>query len=199
MHRINLDQRFEILKTYFECDCDRRDGKKIAFGRNEAPSNQSITNLIKKLRRNGMLVDIKHVSHARPRRTPEAIAAVAENVRMNASTSTRRRCQQLGLSRTTLRMILHKDLGMFAYKVQLVQELKQVDHPQRFRFAEWALNQLNDDPNFARKIIFSDKAHFYLGGYVNKQNCRIWATENPHVAVTKPIHHLKQNIQAQIA
>ena len=25
----------------------------------------------------------------------------------------------------------------------------------------------------------SDKAHFHLGGYVNKQNCRIWVSENP--------------------
>ena len=31
-----------------------------------------------------------------------------------------------------------------------------------------------------KKIIFSDEAHFDLGGYVNKQNCRIWGTENPH-------------------
>ena len=27
--------------------------------------------------------------------------------------------------------------------------------------------------------IFSDEAHFDLGGYVNKQYCRIWGTENP--------------------
>ena len=32
-----------------------------------------------------------------------------------------------------------------------------------------------------KKIIFSDEAHFNLGGYVNKQNCRIWGTENPQV------------------
>ena len=32
----------------------------------------------------------------------------------------------------------------------------------------------------AKKIIFSDEAHFDLGGYVNKQNARIWGTENPH-------------------
>ena len=32
----------------------------------------------------------------------------------------------------------------------------------------------------AKKIIFSDEAQFHLGGYVNKQNCRIWGTENPH-------------------
>ena len=30
------------------------------------------------------------------------------------------------------------------------------------------------------KIILSDEAHFDLGGYVNKQNYRTWATENPH-------------------
>ena len=29
------------------------------------------------------------------------------------------------------------------------------------------------------KIIFSDKVHFDFGGYVNKQNCLIWGTENP--------------------
>ena len=28
-----------------------------------------------------------------------------------------------------------------------------------------------------KKIIFSDEAHFDLGGYVNKQNCRIWCIE----------------------
>ena len=31
-----------------------------------------------------------------------------------------------------------------------------------------------------RSIIFSDEAHFDLGWYVNKQNCCIWGTGNPH-------------------
>ena len=25
----------------------------------------------------------------------------------------------------------------------------------------------------------SDEAHVHFGGYVNKQNCRIWGSENP--------------------
>ena len=37
-----------------------------------------------------------------------------------------------------------------------------------------------------KKIMFSDGAHFDLGGYVNKQNCRIWGTENPHTYIDKP-------------
>ena len=29
-----------------------------------------------------------------------------------------------------------------------------------------------------KKIIFSDEAHFDLGGYVNYQNCRIWGRQH---------------------
>ena len=28
--------------------------------------------------------------------------------------------------------------------------------------------------------MMSDEARFHLGGFVNKQNCRIWAQEHPH-------------------
>ena len=41
-------------------------------------------------------------------------------------------------------------------------------------------------PILAKKNIFSDEAHFDLDGYVNKQNCRIWGTENPHAYIEKP-------------
>ena len=38
------------------------------------------------------------------------------------------------------------------------------------------------------KIIFSDEVHFDLGEYVNKQNCRIWGTENLHAYIKKRTH-----------
>ena len=31
-------------------------------------------------------------------------------------------------------------------------------------------------PILAKKIVFSDEAHFDLGGYVKEQDCRIWGT-----------------------
>ena len=46
-------------------------------------------------------------------------------------------------------------------------------------------------PVLAKKIIFSDEVHFELGGYVNKQNCCIWGTENAHayfIDSFKPTH-----------
>ncbi|GFX45241.1 uncharacterized protein TNCV_3432891 [Trichonephila clavipes] len=33
-----------------------------------------------------------------------------------------------------------------------------------------------------------DEVHFWLNGYVNKQNCRIWSEANPQVYVEIPLH-----------
>lgn len=55
-----------------------------------------------------------------PVRSAENISAVAWNMSKNPSTSTCDGSQKLNISRTALRRSLHKDLGMNAYKVQLV-------------------------------------------------------------------------------
>ena len=48
-----------------------------------------------------------------------------------------------------------------------------------------ACDRLTENADFGKKkIIFSDEAHFDLDGYVNKQNCRICGTENPHAIET---------------
>ncbi|GFW66796.1 hypothetical protein TNCV_3783661 [Trichonephila clavipes] len=36
-------------------------------------------------------------------------------------------------------------------------------------------------PDFHKRILFSDEALFWLNGYVNKQNCRIWSEASPQV------------------
>ena len=43
-------------------------------------------------------------------------------------------------------------------------------------------------PEFRRKIIMSDETHFHLGGYVNKQNCRIWGSKNSKMIIEKPLY-----------
>ncbi|GFU24034.1 hypothetical protein TNCV_3332441 [Trichonephila clavipes] len=39
-----------------------------------------------------------------------------------------------------------------------------------------------------------DEAHFWLNGYVNKQNCRIWSEANPQVYVETPLHPEKLTV-----
>ncbi|GFV52231.1 uncharacterized protein TNCV_3778031 [Trichonephila clavipes] len=38
-----------------------------------------------------------------------------------------------------------------------------------------------------KRILFSDEAHFWLNGYVNKQNCLIWSEANPQVYVENTV------------
>ncbi|GFU11038.1 integrase catalytic domain-containing protein [Trichonephila clavipes] len=53
--------------------------------------------------------------------------------------------------------------------------IHQNDHQARRRFVEWAQNEIAVVPDFHKRILFRDEAHFWLNGYVNKQNCRIWS------------------------
>ncbi|GFW41107.1 hypothetical protein TNCV_415161 [Trichonephila clavipes] len=39
-----------------------------------------------------------------------------------------------------------------------------------------------------------DEAHFWLNGYVNKQNCRIWSEANPQVYLETPLHPEKLTV-----
>ncbi|GFW00304.1 putative DD41D transposase [Trichonephila clavipes] len=58
----------------------------------------------------------------------------------------------------------------------------------RRRFVEWAQNEIAVVPDFHKRILFSDEAHFWLNGCVNKQNCRIWSEANQQVYVETPLH-----------
>ncbi|GFV62399.1 uncharacterized protein TNCV_4680111 [Trichonephila clavipes] len=40
----------------------------------------------------------------------------------------------------------------------------------------------------------NDESHFWLNGYVNKQNCRIWSEANPQVYVETPLHPEKLTV-----
>ena len=81
-------------------------------------------------------------------RTEENIASVSESVAEDREMSIRCRSQQLGLCYSTTWKILRKDLGVKPYKIQLVQELKPNDLPQRRIFSEWALEKLAENPLF---------------------------------------------------
>ncbi|GFX24888.1 transposase [Trichonephila clavipes] len=71
--------------------------------------------------------------------------------------------------------------------------IHQNDHQARRRFVEWAQNEIAV-PDFHKRILFSDEAHIWLNGYVNKQNCRIWSEANPQVYVETPLHPEKLTV-----
>ncbi|GFV08313.1 transposase [Trichonephila clavipes] len=72
--------------------------------------------------------------------------------------------------------------------------IHQNDHQARRRFVEWAQNEIAAVPDFHKRILFSDEAHLWLNGYVNKQNCRIWSEASPPVYVETPLHPEKLTV-----
>ncbi|QQP38530.1 Putative DD41D transposase [Caligus rogercresseyi] len=117
-------------------------------------------------------------------RTEENIAAVASSVNENREMSIRRRSQQLGLCYSTTWKILSVDLGLKAYKIQLLQELKPNDLPQRLMFGEWALEQLDENPLFYRKLC---SAMRLISGSTDTD-------EQPHAINELPMHPEKTTV-----
>ncbi|GFV53601.1 uncharacterized protein TNCV_436521 [Trichonephila clavipes] len=50
------------------------------------------------------------------------------------------------------------------------------------------------DGHYDHHVSHCDEAHFWLNGYVNKQNCRIWSEANPQVYVETPLHPEKLTV-----
>ncbi|GFW54145.1 DDE_3 domain-containing protein [Trichonephila clavipes] len=85
------------------------------------------------------------------------------------------------------------DMNFFYSKDNLVALHFKYDQARR-RFVEWAQNKIAVVPDFHKRILFSDEAPFWLNGYVNKQNCRIWSEANPQVYVETPLHPEKLTV-----
>ncbi|GFY35124.1 putative transposable element [Trichonephila clavipes] len=111
---------------------------------------------------------------------------VAANMERNVSRDTELVC----LNARSYRIVHSSERGFNRFGLAVHQN----DHQARRRFVEWAQNEIAVVPDFHKRILFSDEAHFWLNGYVNKQNCRIWSEANPQVYVETPLHPVKLTV-----
>ncbi|GFU64971.1 ras association domain-containing protein 1 [Trichonephila clavipes] len=90
------------------------------------------------------------------------------------------RTYQKGSNQAKLRRIQDQE-------IPLVLALLDCDEDKHFVLQE---NETEDIIG----ILFSDEAHFWLNGYVNKINCRIWSEANPQVHVETSLHPEKLTV-----
>ena len=57
--------------------------------------------------------------------------------------------------------------------------MNMVVYTLKWAWPKWACDRLTEDADFVQKN---------LDGYVNKQHCRIWGTENPNAYIEKPTY-----------
>ena len=75
---------------------------------------------MKKFKDTGVDTNIERPMHHHFARSAEYISIVSESVAEDLNMSISRRSQELGLSCGTLRRILHLDLHLYSYKIQLM-------------------------------------------------------------------------------
>ena len=161
------------------------------FGRNNRPTRQAVRAIVDKFETTFTLLDVPVPKRRRIASSEEIIAAVSASIQNEPNQSIPRRSQELGIAQTTLWRIMRKDLGLHAFKIKLTQKLKPLDHLKCRNFSNCALAKLEENKEFHRKIIFSDETHFWLNGFVNKQNMRYWLATNPSVLLETPLHPQK--------
>ncbi|GFU76971.1 putative DD41D transposase [Trichonephila clavipes] len=127
-------------------------------------------------------------------------------VRRDQRTTTASTTSSYKVKKITLNFLEKDEMKFAESKIQFTKHCCQViysqfglaihqkDHQARRRFVEWAQNEIAVVPDFHKRILFSDEAHFWLNGYVNKQNCRIWSESNPQVYVETPLHPEKLTV-----
>lgn len=158
----------------------------------DIPSRNTILRWVNALRSGGSLMKRQPPGPRRTVRTPENVERVRQAVLTSPRRSVCRHSAALRISNSSVRRILHRDLGFHPYKMSVVHKLTEGDYPQRAAFAEAMLQILEDEPNAI--LIMSDEAHFHLNGVVNRQNFRYWACENPRTLHELPLHSPKVTV-----
>lgn len=171
------------------------------FGRNkEAPSRCSILRWHENLFTYGNVMHRRSGS-GRPRSSGSSESQATVEAAFQQSPerlSVRRAEMELNLSRSAIHRTLQQ-IGLKAYKIKVLQALIPEDKDRRVQFAEWVLNSITEEPQFLSTLMFSDEAIFQVDGRVNKQNCRIWACENPRSYRERPLHSEKVIVWAAMS
>ena len=170
-HKMTTPQEKAQCVSWFigtKSDVQTQRNYRSQYGR-DPPSRPSIRLWHKKFMETGTVFDTRR--SGRPRTFEENIERVRQTFQRSIK-SIRTAARQLELPRSTVHKVLHKNLRLYAYKVQ--QTLQPNDMPRRKKFAVNMLQQISEDEAFLKRVCFSDEATFHVSGKLNKHNVRIW-------------------------
>ena len=83
-------------------------------------------------------------------------------------------------------------------KSKFAHELSKWDKVSRLQFRSKVLD-IKNNSDIANTLLMYVKAHFLVSGYVNKQNCRYWAPNNPHELHQRPLHSAKMTLWCAVS
>jgi len=149
------------------------------------PSAPVILRAAQRLHETGSVLPDKHNAgrnrNARNLRNTKQIVRAFED---NPETSIRVVAREHNLSYSTVQRTL-KEEKLHAFHYTRVQHLRAADYQARRTFCEDFLRQVDRDPRFSSRVIFSDESLFTQEGIFNSHNMHYWSEENPRVTRLK--------------
>ena len=179
MDRIPIPARTKIVELYFATNPVVLTQRTFwtEFPGRPCPCERTIKRLVDKFRNTGSLVDDNKGHSSRPfsARNPTNIQVVRDRLQQSPRKSTRRLSQEVGISRTSVGRVIHKDLTLFPYKIKILQQQTDASRRERLEFRQIISERTENNPGVLDLIFFSDETYFHLSGHVNKQNMQFWA------------------------
>ncbi|XP_076388084.1 uncharacterized protein LOC105663682 [Megachile rotundata] len=176
-------------------------GFRTKYGTHKVTNESTLKRIINNFIQYGTIQDRRHDLPG-----PSASITVEENIEaiknyfeQNPNASIRKAAQALKISKTTLHRILKYFLKMHPYKITSHQLLTERAMLKRVEFCKTINGMFENEELDEKFIIYTDEAHFWLNGYVNKQNYRFWGSENPNVSLAKALHPEKITVWAAIS
>ena len=165
----SMEQKIFCVKTYYETKSFKivqaRFRRKFSF--NQFPNRSQIFKLVKKFEAHGTCGDSR-VAGLSPSglpitiSTPNNVSRVQESVGRSPSKSLCRRSQELGISVSSVRRMLVKDLKLYPYRIHVKHELTKNDKEKRVAMCQWFSETIDNNEKFLNDVWFSDEAHFLL-------------------------------------
>jgi hypothetical protein len=158
------------------------------------PPRSTLNNIVKRLRETGTFSHRPRPGRPRTASNEEMETLILAAIEANPFTSSRAIATDLAISQATVLRVL-KRYHERPFKAHLVHNLLDADHIPRERFCHWALERLDEDPQFLRWIFVCDESTFHRDGNVNRHNCHYWSRENPRWI--RP-HHFQHNFKVNV-
>lgn len=148
------------------------------FPHRPIPSTRGIDKMVEKIRSTGSVFNRPKSGRPRSATDERNEVMVIATVYEKTQQSLKEIAMNTGNSISSVWRILHR-YKFHPYGVKLSQQLSEADYIKRLDFCELMEKKIRD-PNFLRRVCFSDESTFHLTGYVNRHNCRYWCEENPN-------------------
>ena len=149
----------KILESYFSTKSvvlTQREFRR-EFPARKTPCRKTITKIVEKFRNTGSVRNDnkRHSGRYVAVRTRANVQAVRKHLEQSPRKSTRRLSQEVGISRTTVQRIIHNDLKLFPYKVQILQKQTDVNKEERSEFCQTISERIENNPGDLGLILFS--------------------------------------------